>query len=212
MLSRLYSYILFLTIPPIVAGAGTGSSDPRKCYLMDGSSAPALSPCLPLSSSSSSNNNNSSESKTTHSPCCLLRNTTTIASSSSSNQNGKANSDTCLTPSGLCLSNHGLLYSSGCTDSTWLDPACPSICPDNRSNWTGKALEGKEWSQGQIVEHWQVMVCAAKSVCCRRYSSSVDCCGNQTVRVNEVVVGGLWVGFWALVLVGTIVILGDVRV
>ncbi|KAH8422485.1 uncharacterized protein LDX57_000238 [Aspergillus melleus] len=140
------------------------STSTQKCYLMDGTSAPSLSPCNPPS-------NTTTTTTTQHSPCCPLRPST-------------KNPAICLT-SGLCLSSNGLIYISGCTDPTWTDPACPSVCPDARTKWTGKALENKDWKQGQVLDHWQVMTCAPKKVCCRRFSGNEGCCGNRSLWVNE---------------------------
>ncbi|KAI9036814.1 uncharacterized protein KD926_001270 [Aspergillus affinis] len=159
----------------------TLTSASQKCYLMDGTSAPTLSPCEPPSSSTSTSSSPSStsttESTTKHSACCPLR--PTNASSTA----------ICLSKSGLCLSSNGLIYESGCTDPTWQDSACPFVCPDARSNWKGKALENRDWKQGQVVDHWQVMTCAPKKVCCRRFSGGEGCCGNRSLWITEFEVG-----------------------
>ncbi|KAL4951556.1 ankyrin repeat-containing domain protein [Aspergillus filifer] len=58
----------------------------------------------------------------------------------------------CMT-SGLCLSNTGLYWETGCTNATWTSDACPNLCPDLRGNWQGSATG--DWSEGEEHDYWQ---------------------------------------------------------
>ncbi|KAL3478273.1 hypothetical protein BJX99DRAFT_107366 [Aspergillus californicus] len=86
--------------------------------------------------------------------------------------------DICL-ESGLCLSSSGLIFESACTDRTWESDACPSLCPDQSTNWEGKG--SGNWTAGDERDYWQVMVCASGSVCCRASSGDPSCCDEDLV-------------------------------
>jgi hypothetical protein len=92
----------------------------------------------------------------------------------------------CLEPSGLCFAADGLVYEGGCTDPTWKAGACPSVCPDARTAWQGKA-DTNGWIPGQEVPYWNVMTCAIGLVCCRRYdgtyTNNPSCCQDSTISI-----------------------------
>ncbi|KAL4964316.1 uncharacterized protein BDV14DRAFT_201088 [Aspergillus stella-maris] len=130
----------------------TNPSLARDCYLMDGQLA-----------NTSHSPCTTSEDPTSHSPCCAK------------------GTDTCLT-SGLCQSSNGLIFETGCTDPTWESVACPSLCPDQSTNWKGKG--SGNWTNGTEREYWQVMVCSSGVVCCRGSSGDESCCGDDRVEVE----------------------------
>jgi hypothetical protein len=131
----------------------------KTCYFMDGSLATDHGPCRPNDADS---------------PCCR-----TLAP-------GVGQPDMCLEPSGLCFAADGLVYEGGCTDPTWKAGACPSVCPDARTAWQGKA-DTNGWIPGQEVPYWNVMTCAIGLVCCRRYdgtyTNNPSCCQDSTISI-----------------------------
>ncbi|KAL4942743.1 hypothetical protein BDV06DRAFT_191562 [Aspergillus oleicola] len=89
--------------------------------------------------------------------------------------------DTCL-ESGLCQTSSGLIFETGCTDPTWESDACPSLCPDQSTDWEGKG--SGNWTEGTERSYWQVMVCSSGVVCCRSASGDPSCCGDRDLAIE----------------------------
>ncbi|KAL4795252.1 hypothetical protein BDV19DRAFT_389386 [Aspergillus venezuelensis] len=104
----------------------------------------------------------------THAPC-----TADLAPTEHSSCCSKKK-DVCMS-SGLCLSNTGLYWETGCTDATWTSDACPNLCPDRRGGWQGSATG--DWTEGEEHDYWQVLACGPNRTCCRTREGTPNCCG-----------------------------------
>lgn len=90
------------------------------------------------------------------------------------------NSQTCLT-NGLCVTDSGIYYSGGCTDSTYKAAICPSFCTSGRRCAIYLCLAKLTFISGNanwVVECHGSAVGAVKNgdFCCSINGTTTTCC------------------------------------